>query len=89
MFDPIETAVNEWMPNWKGKEWKGSLGKTVENVDLFQRLDSLLEQRSVRTNVVTPYNTLFGVIMRDSPMYQPMLGSKEMNKPIYLLNRAQ
>ena len=39
----VVKAMNEWMRNWKRKNWGG-----VANVDLMQRLDTLAAARDVR-----------------------------------------
>ena len=48
-------GISEWLPNWKRQGWqrkeKGQL-KPVANVDLWQRLDSLLSIHKVRVTHV-------------------------------------
>lgn len=38
----VDGAVS-WMPNWKRRGWKKADKKTPENLDLWQRMDELLE----------------------------------------------
>lgn len=40
-------GVNKWMPNWKKNGWKTASRKAVANVDLWERLDSLLQKHNV------------------------------------------
>ena len=40
-------GVNSWMPNWKRNGWKTANRKPVSNVDLWERLDTLLQKHQV------------------------------------------
>ncbi len=40
-------GINEWMNNWKAKNWETSKKRPVKNVDLWQRLDVLNKQYDV------------------------------------------
>ena len=40
-------GVNKWMPNWKKNGWKTASRKAVANVDLWEKLDSLLQKHNV------------------------------------------
>ena len=43
----IAKAINEhWLSSWKAKNWKRKGGE-LKNVDLWQRLDALLEKHAV------------------------------------------
>jgi ribonuclease HI len=44
----VKNGVTQWMKNWKRKDWKTSTGKPVLNQDLWQTLDSLVNQ--IRAN---------------------------------------
>ncbi len=44
----VQKGVQEWMANWKRKNWKNSAGKPVANRDLWERLDQSLEGHDVR-----------------------------------------
>ena len=35
-------GMTEWLPGWKAKGWRTSTKQPVKNVDLWQRLDSLV-----------------------------------------------
>jgi ribonuclease HI len=41
----VVDGVTSWMVNWKRNGWRNAQKKTVENIDLWQRLDALIEQR--------------------------------------------
>lgn len=43
----IPNAMNGWLAKWKGKGWKKSDGKAVENPDLWERLEAAAEGRVV------------------------------------------
>lgn len=41
-------GATQWRHAWKKKGWKGSDGKTIKNLDLWQSLDGLLESMGPR-----------------------------------------
>ena len=41
-------GINEWLAGWKARGWKTASKQPVKNVDLWQRLDSLLSQTEHR-----------------------------------------
>ena len=41
-------GITEWIANWKRRGWKTASKKPVKNVDLWQRLDAVVCQHSVR-----------------------------------------
>jgi ribonuclease HI len=41
-------GINEWLANWKKRNWRTSDNKPVKNVDLWQRLDALASQHEVQ-----------------------------------------
>ena len=43
----VMKGVNEWMANWKRRNWKTASRKPVQNRDLWQRLDAALERHRV------------------------------------------
>lgn len=45
-------AVTTWLPGWKRKGWKTAAGKPVANQELVERIDTLLEGRSVEFRYV-------------------------------------
>ena len=40
-------GVEEWMPNWKKRGWKTAAKKPVKNVDLWQRLDNVIDEHQI------------------------------------------
>lgn len=40
-------GIQEWLANWKKRGWKTASKKPVKNVDLWQRLDALIEPHSI------------------------------------------
>jgi len=43
----IPNAMNDWLPKWKAKDWKKGDGKSVNNRDLWERLERAAEGRTV------------------------------------------
>ncbi|GEK46018.1 ribonuclease H [Bisbaumannia pacifica] len=43
----VADGATTWLASWKHKGWKTAAGKPVKNVDLWQRLDALLEIHAV------------------------------------------
>ena len=43
----VKDGIESWMPGWKKRGWKKSDGKVPENIDLWQKIDTLLIQLSV------------------------------------------
>ena len=53
----VMDGVNEWMPNWKINGWRTSNKKTpVKNIDLWQSLESLLENHKIKWVWVKGHN---------------------------------
>ncbi len=44
----LQRGVTEWMKAWKARGWKTADKKPVKNVDLWQRMEPLLERHHVR-----------------------------------------
>ena len=40
-------GINEWMPNWKKRGWKTAARKPVKNVDLWQKIDQLINEHDI------------------------------------------
>ena len=40
-------GIQEWMSNWKKRGWKTASKKPEKNVDLWQRLDALIEPHDI------------------------------------------
>ena len=43
----VKNGMEEWIHNWTKNGWKGSNKKPVKNVDLWQRLDTLVQKFNV------------------------------------------
>jgi len=41
-------GINDWMPNWKKKNWKTAAKKPVKNVDLWKQIDQLAQEHSIK-----------------------------------------
>lgn len=39
----VGKGLSEWLPKWKAKGWKRGKNESVKNLDLWQRLDELLQ----------------------------------------------
>ena len=44
----VLTGASEWMVNWKKRNWLTSSKKPVLNVELWQRLDELLQEHEIK-----------------------------------------
>ena len=47
----VAKGLSEWMPKWKAQGWRrgrGANSSTVKNLELWQRLDQLLERHQVQ-----------------------------------------
>ncbi|MCK5477443.1 MAG: ribonuclease HI [Methylococcales bacterium] len=40
-------GITEWITNWKKRGWKTAAKKPVKNVDLWRRLDALIENHDI------------------------------------------
>ncbi|ORU90558.1 MAG: ribonuclease HI [Cycloclasticus sp. symbiont of Poecilosclerida sp. M] len=40
-------GINEWLPNWKKRNWRTAGKKPVKNVDLWQQLDALSQEHAI------------------------------------------
>lgn len=41
-------GATEWLEGWKARGWKGANKKPVKNQDLWEQIDSLIQQHSVK-----------------------------------------
>lgn len=44
----VMQGVNEWLEGWKARGWKSASKKPVKNQDLWQRIDSLIQNHNVK-----------------------------------------
>lgn len=52
----VQQGMNEWLANWKAKNWKTSAKKDVKNVDLWQQLDALSALHRIEWHWVKGHN---------------------------------
>lgn len=43
----VMQGITEWMDGWKAKNWKTASKKPVKNKDLWQEIDSLVQQHDI------------------------------------------
>jgi len=43
----VKKGVTEWLDGWKQRNWRTSNKKPVKNVDLWQKLDALIESHDI------------------------------------------
>lgn len=43
----VMDGINEWLPNWKKRDWKTAAKKPVKNKDLWQALDKATERHDI------------------------------------------
>ncbi|MBX6312954.1 MAG: ribonuclease HI [Isosphaeraceae bacterium] len=48
----VGKGIAEWLPRWKAQGWRRKQNKPVINLDLWQRLDDLLNRHDVRIRLV-------------------------------------
>jgi len=44
----VLSGINEWLPNWKKRNWKTAGNKPVKNVDLWKQLDTLTQSHDIK-----------------------------------------
>lgn len=42
----VKNGITIWIAGWKQRNWKGSNGKQVKNIDLWQQLDAAVRQHN-------------------------------------------
>lgn len=43
----LKNGITQWLPGWKARGWKTAGKKDVKNRDLWQKLDSLMQQHVI------------------------------------------
>lgn len=43
----LKKGMTEWLQNWKKKNWKSASGQPVKNIDLWQRLEEVVQKHEV------------------------------------------
>ena len=41
-------GIEEWIHNWKKREWKGANKKPVKNIELWKELDELRDEHNIK-----------------------------------------
>jgi ribonuclease HI len=44
----VNNGINQWIDNWKNNGWKTAAKKPVKNKDLWQELDELVQNYSIK-----------------------------------------
>ena len=44
----VKNGINQWINNWKRNGWKTAAKKPVKNKDLWQQLDELVQNYSIK-----------------------------------------
>ncbi len=44
----LRDGITQWIRAWKARAWRTASGKPVKNIDLWQRLDELVQRHDVR-----------------------------------------
>jgi ribonuclease HI len=44
----VRQGITQWIANWKARGWRTAGGQPVKNIDLWQRLDQLVQERGHR-----------------------------------------
>jgi ribonuclease HI len=44
----VMKGIQEWIDNWKRRDWKTAARKPVKNVDLWQRLDKIAREHDIQ-----------------------------------------
>ncbi len=44
----VKNGINQWINNWKNNGWKTAAKKPVKNKDLWQELDDLVQNYSIK-----------------------------------------
>lgn len=53
----VMDGITKWLPNWKNNNWKTANKKSeVKNIDLWQKLDSLIKGHEIRWVWVKGHN---------------------------------
>ena len=43
----LKNGITEWIHSWKVNQWKGANKKIIKNVDLWKKLDSVIESHTI------------------------------------------
>lgn len=42
----VKHGITEWLQNWQKRNWRGSNGKQVKNIELWQQLDAAVKRHN-------------------------------------------
>ncbi|MBR6026034.1 MAG: ribonuclease HI [Neisseriaceae bacterium] len=73
----VQRGMNEWIHNWKKRNWKTSSNKTVANLELWQELDKLAQIHQINWHWVKGHD---GNIDNERADYLANLAIKELTK---------
>jgi len=62
----VLNGITLWMPNWKQQGWKTAAKKPVKNVELWQRLDTVVVANNVTWQWVKGHNGVEGNEVADA-----------------------
>ena len=68
----VMSGINEWISNWKARDWRTANKKPVKNGDLWKRLDQMNEKHTVTWYWVKGHSGDFGNEMADLLANQAM-----------------
>lgn len=81
----IAKALQGWLASWKAKGWKKSDKKPPEHLDLWQRIDQLLQGKEVITHWVKAHSGIPGNERADALAFLGARGeklSKRSRRPV-------
>lgn len=52
----LRQGITRWLPNWKRRGWRTASKTPVKNVDLWQRLEDLVQQHTIRWHWVKAHS---------------------------------
>ena len=55
----VQNGITKWINNWKINNWRTVNGKEVKNVDLWEKLDELRQNRTINWNWIKAHNGHF------------------------------
>ncbi|WP_017445086.1 ribonuclease HI [Gayadomonas joobiniege] len=74
----VKNGINQWLSNWKKRNWKTADKKPVKNVDLWQRLDKACQPHKINWHWVKghsghPENELCDQLARTAATSQTLI----------------
>ena len=56
----LRQGITRWLPNWKHRGWRTASKTPVKNVDLWQRLEDLVQQHQISWHWVKGHSGHYG-----------------------------